>query len=180
MTVSIVYGFAEGPWHGKKLRKSLKDSDIRLVNGVRESDVVIAHSGGCFMLPSNVKAKLIILVDPPYLDIHPLKEVINSVFHARIHKSWFIKFPVDGYYFITRISTWIKMNNNINKLNWPTTKSARVVIVRNYLDNFSDVKTLKKLAKDKGWAFKELPGAHEDIWNSTDSYVQLIKKYNSI
>src|SRR5688572_18120710 len=74
MKVAIIYGWAEGHWHGHRLRKELKAAGLEYSHDPANADVIIAHSGGCYMLPDNSQANLVMLVGfPYYAGPHPIK-----------------------------------------------------------------------------------------------------------
>jgi hypothetical protein len=178
MNVSIVYGFAEGAYHSKKLKDSLRSSGYNLTDSVSESDVIIAHSGGCYMIPTKIKAKLVLLVGIPYMiDKHPITELLIGVSKGPKDKNVSIKYLFNTYYFLRHPRVWLKMNKSILQLNWPETKHSLIIAVRNYTDNFSESGTIKQLAKDKNWLFRELSGGHDDLWNNPKNYLKIIKSY---
>jgi len=65
-TVAVVEGWAGGPKLSHRLRKTLSQADFRIIKKVRQADVIFAHSTGCYRLPKDLVAELIILLDPPY------------------------------------------------------------------------------------------------------------------
>lgn len=65
MKAYIEYGWPEGKWHGKLLTKSLIASGYVMATSSSEADIIIAHSAGCYMIPPDSKAKVMLLIGIP-------------------------------------------------------------------------------------------------------------------
>ena len=63
--VGIVYGWAEGPWEAKQFIQQVKISGYEVTQDLVSADILIAHSLGCFLIPANSRAKLILLIGMP-------------------------------------------------------------------------------------------------------------------
>jgi len=70
MNVCILYGIFEGSWHGKRLRLALSNQGFGISDNSSEADIIIAHSGGCLLIPTDAKARLILLVGLPYWSVN--------------------------------------------------------------------------------------------------------------
>ncbi len=62
-TACIMYGFAEGPRHGRRMRQALADRGYRVVRSPRRADIVIAHSGSHLLLPTPKKPQVLLIID---------------------------------------------------------------------------------------------------------------------
>ncbi len=78
MTVFIAYGWPEGRWHGKQFRKALQDSGYQISEKPEDADVIVAHSAGCYMLPAELKAKVILLIGLPNWPSKPLTKCTSE------------------------------------------------------------------------------------------------------
>jgi hypothetical protein len=180
MKVFIFYGIFESRWHGKKLKASLRKSGYTIAESVHEADIIIAHSGGCLLIPSDAKAKLIILIGLPHW---PGKSLIKStrekirVEPKSAHSRKKLYFNV--YYMITQQSyrRRLKQAWKANNIPGSSNDSTKIVLIRNQQDVYLHSDEGKKLASDKGWLFKTLPGHHDDLWLNPEPYVELIKEF---
>jgi hypothetical protein len=62
--VCILYGTAEGPTHSRTLRQLLEHKGFRITEDPRTADIILAHSGGYFLIPADTRDKIILLVGP--------------------------------------------------------------------------------------------------------------------
>lgn len=73
--VAICYGFVGGPLHAKDFRERLNRAGFNLVSDPSDAEIVIAHSAGCWLIPQNIKPKLLIYIGMPLTN-------------ARAHRAW--------------------------------------------------------------------------------------------
>ena len=65
-TICLLYGFGEGPWHGRQIQPALESAGFTVTTDVRAANIILAHSAGCFDVPQDVSAARVILVGPPF------------------------------------------------------------------------------------------------------------------
>lgn len=183
MKIAILYGWAEGKWHAKKLLPVLMEHNLELCNNPAEADIILCHSGGCYMVPEN-KAKLFVLIGPPYW---PKKSMLLRVvkktyrdfkMHHTIHelRFWWVKTIHNSFYMFRHLPTWTKMYVNWKTENFPDASSQKVLVIRNTEDKFCQLSGIKKIATERNWNFVELPGEHDDLWIKPNKYVAMIQK----
>lgn len=186
-TVALIEGFAGGPLHTKKFRKTLASAGFKVIKDSERADIVIAHSVGIYGVPVNSRAKLLLLIGPIYwpgerLIKRATKHIRNS---KRYHVSKFgwgyflRKRLLEIYYFFTRhIYMWIgiKNDNRLNHLYKLVNQPGRkTVILRNHDDPFSSP-DLKEKINQTGAKFIELPGVHDDYISNPKPYIDLLLK----
>jgi hypothetical protein len=66
-TVAFIPGWSEGPWHSKLLEEKLAKEGIYKEQSPGSADIIFCHSTGCYLVPQEARAKLIVLVGVPYL-----------------------------------------------------------------------------------------------------------------
>jgi len=66
----ISYGLGGGSWHSRGFQRLLGRSGYWPVEA-NESDVIIAHSAGCWLIPPTAKPKLVIYVGLPLASDQP-------------------------------------------------------------------------------------------------------------
>lgn len=176
MKVCIIYGWSEGPWQGKLLRTALHKSGFSITRRAQEADIIIAHSGGCYMLPDNSRAQLVLLVGLPYWrGKHPVRSLQEKLRSELRDMWWYKKTIFNTYYFFTRPRRWVRMWQNWSKQVLPQLDNVAVTLVRNEQDYFMHPTDSKSLADKHNWKMKTLQGLHDDIWNNPQPYVELIK-----
>ncbi len=180
--VCIIYGWSEGSWHGKQLRKSLHDAGFTITKRCEDANILIAHSGGCFMLPNTLDAKLVLLVGLPYWPGKRLIKSVRSKLKDEPKNLWWIKKIIvnTGYIFI-KPKRWYKMWLAWKSKNILGHVAPKVVIIRNDNDHFLHPEEMHKIATLNNWFIKLLPGQHDDIWTNPSPYVKLVSDtYNQL
>jgi hypothetical protein len=179
--VCILYGFCEGPRMGGQFLRLLAINRYHIISDPRRADVLIAHSGGCFLVPVDTAARQIIMVG---LTHWPGKSIVRALLEKnwndfRYHRSerkagaWLHKFSWNLVYF------W-NMPRNFHMLRarkrgdfW---RAKHITLVRNREDSFCtpDIASLPFVHKPE---YIELPDQHDDIWLHPDRYVDIINHY---
>jgi hypothetical protein len=183
-TVAFIPGWSEGSWHNKVLEEKLTQEGIRKNQNLKEADIIFCHSTGCYLVPENARAKLIVLVGLPYW---PNRSLIYSgiiklgedfkntkkdmgilwLIKKTIHNFWYmLKYPRDTLLVATKHEV----------KNLPDVSKHKVVLIRNHDDTFCHPNINKILGKAKDYEFIELPAGHDDCWTGKQIYVDLIKK----
>lgn len=183
--IGILYGFSEGPLIALNLINTLERAGFVVIKDVAKADIIIAHSGGCYMLPSNMQAKLVMLNGLPYqssnnLALSLLRKIRHDFMYFFATKNltaWIHKTVLNGYYFFRHLLYWSKMLARYKTKNLPTgDNQTKVICVVNEFDAFSTVQSIKQLSQSQGWQYRTAQGQHDDIWHNPDIYVKLIEK----
>lgn len=178
MKVSIIYGWAEGPWQGKRLRKVLHDQGYHITKNPQEADIIIAHSGGCYMVPESGKANVVLLVGMPYWPgKHPFEGVKQKIRDEVRDTWWYKNMLFNTYYLFTRPRRWIKMRKAWQQNAIPQDNETVFVFVRNEEDQYAHPVHSIELAKEKDWNIEQVPGHHDHIWQYPEEYVDILKKH---
>ena len=178
-TVAIIYGWSEGPRHGKKLVRALSREGFEVIKNLHKADVILAHSGGCFLVPAQHKASVTFLVGLPHWpNRHPLKSVLEKIKKENPSRELARRTLLNTYYYFAKPLARSRMKKAW-KLNKMPPASDAVILVRNSNDAFLHPEQSKLLAQNFGWEHVELPGGHDDIWQNPEPYIGLIKKHLS-
>ena len=183
-TIAIIYGFSEGKLTGRALRGELEKRGFQVIRDARKANIVIAHSGGCFMVPPDTRAKLVLLVGISYWPkrwwiISVSKKLALEIQHFRQEYTfgqWLRKFAVNAWYSanvfqnIRMLRAW-KFCGDIWKL-----PAATTVAIRNHDDVFC-TDNLSSLPFQENISFLELPGQHDDLWLQPKQYVDIVQSY---
>lgn len=173
-TFHIIYGWAEGPWHGRKLKKALYGCGYRLA-AVEEADVIVTHSAGAYLVPNGSDNKAVLLIGVPFWPGRPLalrcvqKVWYDFLAHKHQPLSWLRKTSWNIFYIISqprhnfRLSHASRRKSN---LAFP----VQAIIIRNKDDAFCTPE-VQAYFQNK---IIELPGQHDDCWQNPEHYVPLI------
>jgi hypothetical protein len=182
-TIAFIPGWSEGSWQSKILEEKLRKVKIYKNQKLEEADILFCHSTGCYLVPKNAKAKLIILVGLPYW---PERSLIYSGFlkvgedflntkkdmgvmwwlNKTFHNLWYMfKYPRDTIL----VATKHKVEN------LPSDGKHKVILVRNRDDRFCHPDINKILKQAEKYEFVNLPAGHDDCWSGKQKYIDLIK-----
>jgi hypothetical protein len=180
----ILPGWTEGKTHQKNFLVEAQKHGIVPAASADTADIIMTHSGGCYLVPSSPKAKLIVHIDPSFGLRGKLLmgQFTNILFGSGAQiKDW-------GLSNFLKIRCWNLFdiffhpvrNTRIFGL-WaadkvlPTPASA-IIVVHNRGD-ISHTKAFAKLCSvNKQSVLVELPGLHEDCWFNPGPYIDLIYK----
>jgi|GEM_PF-2183053 len=181
----LAAGWAENRWKTHQLLDGLEEAGGIAVNDIHSAAVIIAHSAGGHVIPSIIKAKLIVLiapsfvVDQPYM-ISVLEEyVMDTIYYFRrfLIYPWLLK---NIYYLFFGIFHPVRTFQIYKKVRQPLAidelKNYRVLLIRNKNDFFCSPKISQLTQKYKNINFVELPGRHDNCWIDPQPYVDLILK----
>jgi hypothetical protein len=184
-TVAIVYGFTEGKWHGKRLRSALAQHDFTVVSKTRDADIVIAHSGGCYNVPPELRPEqLLMLIAPPYWPgralllrsqsmavqmlraIRPGNEPVNQA-NKVLHNILFLFWHASKNLTIVRRARRYNLEKDLPHPN-------PILVPKKHdpwlTPNFRDLQRFNEHLR-----LIELPGDHDDIWLHPEPYINLIE-----
>lgn len=180
-TVAFVYGWSEGGWQSRIFRSRLKKRGIAEAKA-EQADIIIAHSSGCYLVPNENKAKLIVLIGLPYWPKRSLitSGVINTALGLKYHRAggsvtwWLNKLSHNFWYMLARPSATYYAYAKHSASHLPDGKNKKVLLVRNKNDAFCHPDIQKLLPKTKNYKLVEMPGDHEHCWLHPEKYIELI------
>jgi len=180
-SVCVIYGIAEGRHVGVNFEKLLKQAGYSLQDDPKVAEIIIAHSGGCYLIPENNRANCVLLIDMPFW---PRKSLFSSFvqkffrdlkfsFKFR-YKRWYIYKTFWNLLYGLNIFRGVRMYRG-KKQNKPWgIKVPKLIVVRNENDTFCmpDLDQLPFVYKPQ---LVDLPGEHDDCWVNPERYLELIK-----
>lgn len=159
--------------------RALNKAGFAVTKDPYRADVIIAHSGGCLLVPGNSPAYKIVLIGPVYwpgrsvLGNSIRKNINDFKRHRQDHltRQWANKLRWNSYYFWNMPRNFAMLRTLKNSPSWC---AQNVTVVRNREDNFCtpDLKSLPFTHKAQ---FVELPGQHDDIWLHPEPYINLLQ-----
>lgn len=177
-TYALVYGFLEGPWHGKQLRQELGRLNMTEARP-EDADIVVSHSGGCYFVPST--SKKVLLIDPPYW---PQKFLLLSLWqntflnigerssegHMRLWLTgqfWWL------YYGLGRLIYNVRLAYRAATRRFDANIPGHIFIARNDKSVFCSPAI--NLLKPNQITVKAFPGDHNDVWTNPKPYAEYIE-----
>lgn len=178
MKVALAYGYAEGPRIAKEFLSVAHQFGHELVS-IADADVIIAHSGGSYMIPDKNDAKAVMLVDVPYYDSH--KSFVKKLYRRVAEEGWSLKsirkFSWNSWYVISSPKRYLQMYRAIIDGNLHGLEGKKVLFVRNSQDLFGVIDQDRQAAVRLNAKIEELPGHHDDIWAHPEAYLKLAEKH---
>lgn len=186
-TVCIIEGFSGGPKLTKKFREALRESDFDITKRKTSAEVIFAHSAGVHAIPKNPKAKLIVLVDPPYWPEKRLRKRFRDTWRSiKEHdlttygRRYYLRKRLhQTRYSITRPKyLWIGVlgDNRLDFLKLANAKQ-KILLIRNTQDTYCSPAIREVVKSRKQVAYIALPGYHDDFTTNPRPYIELINKY---
>ncbi len=165
---------------GRQLVKALKQAGFTMVSDASQADVIIAHSGGCYLVPEHNRARLIVQIGLAYWPGHiwllsTVRKVAREISAARHeHRlgEWGRKWLYHMLYAFN-LGPALRMARN-HAATKPWNSPQRQIIVRNRHDVYCSPEVYK-LAFRGPRAFISLPGEHDDCWDHPERYVSLLQ-----
>ncbi len=178
LNFAINYGLTSGSLHSKKISQLLQAAGYTPTT-ILQADIIIAHSAGCWLIPTDARPKLIIYVGMPLNQTRPHRAWRQAILNNFRKQTWhaltsLIKSMYYGLRQPIHNLTIIGMAKTAQPIAFPT---AVTVFIANRHDPWPHAKQLQRYTAQHNWAFIDLPGAHEDIWKHPERYVHIINHY---
>lgn len=185
-TVAIIHGFAEGPAISKRLRQALAGAGFKVVKDVREAQVILAHSGGLFLLPDNLEGKIIILSAPSigYIGNSLVRTGLQKIWYDFRHAGksggigkWLVKTFFNAIYIIGHPRTVKRMWRAAKKsgATLPAYHTRKVLVIGHRGDPWSGHISAGEITKHVGYCFLSHQGMHDDLWSNPQEYISVIQ-----
>jgi len=179
-TACILYGFCEGPQVSKRFCAGLEKLGYRVIADPSQADLIIGHSGGCFLLPEHIRAQRILQIGIVHW---PGRSVLGSLLRKLAadiknhHREGALQFWVhktfwNFVYFWRPLHVSRMLQGRKRGLHWRY--GALTTVVRPELDVFCTPE-LQKLPFAHAPRFVRLPGQHDDCWRNPTPYLKLLQ-----
>ncbi len=176
----IAYGLCEGPRIGATFEAALKAAGFVIVRGPTGADVIVAHSGGCFVLPAAAIGTPAVFIGLPYV-FHAslLKAFCANIWRGfRGHASqrstarWLYETLWNLIYAWNLRYNW-QMLRGMRSANWRAFQNVTLICNRHDAICVPDFKRLPLAPNTIGI---NIAGEHSDCWDNPAPYVALIKR----
>ena len=176
---AVSYGFTEGNLHSRRLRKQLRAMGFRQAP-LASADIIVAHSTGCCLIPQSAQPKLVIYIGMPLVMARPRKAWVQA--NLANFKDGHIMHNIA----IRLKNTGTGLRHpwrNVSMLRKPIIgipslfPKAQSVFIANRDDPWPRGPELDSFIASKPWAFISLSGAHDNVWNDSIQYLNIINHY---
>jgi hypothetical protein len=183
LTFAFSYGFLGGPLNSRQLRKALRKAGYTEAP-LKQADIIIAHSAGCWLIPEAAGPKLVVYVGMPLSEAFPhetFKDARQKNIQAFFHNFHLLRGLALGvyslYYWLAQPVRNREIVRQAKQAPDVTSPSVNTVFIANRDDPWPHSARLKKYLSDNDWAFLSLTGSHNDIWEYPERYAAIISHY---
>jgi len=181
-TVAIMYGFSEGPGLANAFTDALEKAGFQVIADVMQADIIVAHSGGCYLVPEDSRAGLVILLGATFWPGRPLfiramqKIWRDSASHWQAGQfgAWGKKLFWHSTYFWCMPRN-VAMWRHQDPKTWPKLAGKRVVHIR-YTDDAFCGPAIATSGLLPNATFVNLSGQHDELWRHPEQTVAVIRK----
>ncbi len=157
---------------------------LELTDEVREADILVGHSSGCYLIPKVTDSKTVFLIGLPYWPGRTLfssivRKLAGEISYHRRNKGlgwWLNKILHNTWYILSRPSATYFGITKHRPENLPDGMKNKVLLVRPSDDTFCHPYVIKLLPGANNYKFIEVPGAHDDCWVNPKPYINLLLK----
>jgi hypothetical protein len=178
-SVYIIYGFAEGQWLGRRLRRELTAAGYAMAESADKADVIIAHSGGCYLAPAASADQIVFHIGYTYWPGKPLRTSFRElVAYESSHYDlayWVKRSLVNCFYALNVMHTWRMVPGwrdpirHLKKLN-----PDQHIFINARFEQYCDPYAVFEVTGGKQ-RYLSLYESHNDIWKSPAQFVDLLQ-----
>jgi hypothetical protein len=180
LSYGISYGLGGGPLHSRQLEHHLRQAGLHRAVRLDQANIIIAHSGGCWLIPKTAQPQLVIYIGMTLAQSKPRQTWLTAkalmAKHSRRARR--LNTMAKNTYYISR-----QPRRNLNMVR--QAKTARPIVfpgrptvfITNRHDPWPKDKQIQNYLDNYDWAFLSLPGAHDDIWEHPKRYAVIIDHY---
>jgi hypothetical protein len=187
--IAILYGFSEGKYMSRQLRKDLAAAGFDVVARPENADIILAHSGGLFLVPDtlDLRDKTLVL-DAPAIGyqgkslLRPgLQKIWMDVKHSartlRGLRTWLVKSLFNAGYLVSAQRDSRQMLRGCRQYGatLPLFKARRIVIISHHNDPWSGYIKDAEITKHDSYSFMSHHGPHDDLWSNPQEYISVIQ-----
>jgi hypothetical protein len=177
---AVIHGLTGGPIHSRKLNRLLRQAGFKPTKQADSADIIIAHSAGCWLIPTSAKPKLVLYVGMPLAQTNPRRTWLAA--NAAMFKSRDIiqalKVRLKNTYYSVRQPRRNLRIIRMAKIAQPVIlPNAKGVFIANQHDPWPKSDKLQNHLDEYDWAFLSMKGFHDDIWQHPEYYVAIINHY---
>lgn len=181
--IAIIYGISEGPMLSVRFRKLLNNKQYTIISDPTKADIIITHSGGCYLIPNSTTAQQVIMIAPGYYFEHTKAymsayKFVRDIMHAVTSGYllfWCYKSVWNILYLLFRPihSAQIYYRAKTNSASLPELSIKNVIIIT-YKGDLWSHSIMKHVNKYPEYDIRQLDRLHDDVWYDPLTYFRLI------
>ncbi len=181
----IYYSFLGGKLVSRRYKKLAPKYSFELAQEAAKTDVILAHSAGCWHIPENLKPSVLVLVGMP-LHYENMKTAFRTatrnnghLFIQHRHMLLGLKiFSLSTLYGLFQPRRNYQIMQLVKTVKpFPAFAGAeRVIFVADKDDPYPHAPELTEIIQNNSnICFISMPGSHQDIWEYPERYLDLLK-----
>jgi hypothetical protein len=179
----IEYGWISGKAHGRKLTRLLSEQGYEQARSAEQADIVLTHSAGFYLLPSQSQVRLVFLVGPTLSALNfsnwlnaNLENAKMFLRNGRILRGAWLNITHVLCIF-SRPAHNLRIARAAKRGSQPLYPNCQIVLLANQHDPWPKPNDQDRFIAAHEWAYISMPGAHEHIWEQPEQYVEVINQY---
>jgi hypothetical protein len=184
LSYAIVYGLASGKLQSKALEAALQSQGLVPSSDASGADILIAHSGGCWLLPPEAQAQVVLMTGAPLRHRHTFGTYLMTnmqLWLTAVHDHYLrqrLVWSLYGAFYLLR-EPW--RNGRVIRACFKAGElqaypSAQTFFIANQHDPWPKGDNLEQLLKAESWTFISLQGSHEAIYETPEAYTSILKR----
>lgn len=184
-TVALLFGFAEGEWHARDLKKELSKAGFIVSNDCYRANILIAHSAGSYIVPADTQAKIVLHIGYTYAPNSSISSALKKTVRRERKEYGLLRFTrnsvVHTFYMLNVRKTWRAYQDakDTGYFLDHLASGPKHFFVRNKNDFYNNQDAFVTRGANT-YTYISMPeGNHNDIWYNPRAYVTLLQSiYN--
>lgn len=182
LTYAICYGFAGGRLHSGHFHRLMREASFRPASKA-EADILIAHSAGCWQVPTENRAKLLLYAGMPLANARPLetwRKVLIAGARRNPLKRTILLMSRNLAHSLLQPKRNLHIMRHAAHLRPIVLPDVPTIFIANKYDLWPQAPSLRDYIDTQDWTFISLPGGHNEIWDKPENFVTILKHYADI
>lgn len=184
-SVGIAYGFNEGPALSTRLYAALAARGFSITTDLSAADILIAHSGGLFLLPKDTAGKTIFIMNPSCAPLRKFPVTFVQKMWTECRQNvkdghtgeWRRKAARNVWCALTRpVHNWQVATRNLkHAAHLPDITAKKVLVVTARHDPWAARLPLAETARLPRYTFLSHAGTHDSLWLTPGHYADIVQ-----
>ncbi len=178
---AIIHGLAEGRLHSRHLYLAMIKTGFEPASP-EKAEIIIAHSGGSYMVPTSGRAKVFIHINtahwPGRTIAQSLQQKIAYDYRIRRQQRQLVRWFLSGCgncMYLLNIPYGLRMRGPYYRASetLATLPDGKHVFIRNHVDSYCNPDAILQATR-AAHTYITIPGSHDDCWREPEPYVAII------
>jgi hypothetical protein len=178
LSFAFCFGFIGGPLHARHFKRLMRLAGYEHEIDPKKADIIIAHSAGCWLIPNGCTPKIVMYIGMPLALTWPRQTFFKARQAVSKEGNKRLGIKLKNSYYALKLP-----RRNINIIRGARTRQPVIlpkavsIFIANRNDPWPVDKRLNTYLEEKAWKFINLPGSHDDLWQHSSSYIDIINYY---